>query len=313
MSTQLDLFSTEPEPLGFERERELARHLPSHVRFGTSSWTFPGWAGIVYPGQPDERALRERGLELYARHPLFDTVGIDSSYYRPLEEPALRRYAQQLPRGFRCVSKVWNELTSAVHPRTREANPRFLDAEYFERVVLEPLDRHFSEHIGPIVFELMPLSRAELPEPARFAERLAKFLDGLPAEFPYAVELRNRELLCEPYLQVLRERRVAHVLNYWERMPDVGTQLTIPGVLTTEHVVCRLLIPPGKRYEAEKRRFAPFDRIVEPRETMRDDVVELVRRCAELSKALFVIVNNKAEGSSPLTVLALAERLAGLG
>ena len=36
----------------------------------------------------------------------------------------------------------------------------------------------------------------------------------------------------------------------------------------------------------------------------------LSEACRELGKVLLVIVNNKAEGSSPLTVRALAERLA---
>jgi hypothetical protein len=43
---------------------------------------------------------------------------------------------------------------------------------------------------------------------------------------------------------------------------------------------------------------------------MRDDVARLVEETARLGKVLFVIVNNKAEGSSPLTVRALAERVA---
>jgi hypothetical protein len=42
---------------------------------------------------------------------------------------------------------------------------------------------------------------------------------------------------------------------------------------------------------------------------MRADVARLVGECEKLAKPVFVIANNKAEGSSPLTIAALAERL----
>ncbi len=80
-------------------------------------------------------------------------------------------------------------------------------------------------------------------------------------------------------------------------------------MLTAPFVVSRVLIPPGERYADRRRVLAPFDRMVDPRETMRADVVRLSQACELLGKVLFVIVNNKAEGSSPLTIAALAERL----
>jgi hypothetical protein len=124
------------------------------------------------------------------------------------------------------------------------------------------------------------------------------------------VELRNRELLTFEYLEVLARHGAAHVLNFWEAMPDIGVQLDLPGVLSAPFVVARLLIPPGRRYEARKLELAPFDRLVDPQERMRSGVVRLADECKALGKVLFVIANNKAEGSSPLTVAALAERLA---
>jgi uncharacterized protein YecE (DUF72 family) len=305
--SQLDLFA---RPLDFGEERALAAKLPAHVRLGTSSWTFPGWSGIVYPEGTGERELATRGLELYARHPLMTTVGIDRSYYAPLDAATLAGYARQLPPGFRCVMKVWNELTSAVHPSTRQMNPSFLDADLFQRDVLAPIPEAFAAHAGPLVFELMPLNRSELPQPGELAARLDAFFARLPRDFRYAVELRNRELLTADYLAVLARHGVAHVLNLWQRMPEIGEQLALPGVLPAPFVVVRLLIPPGCRYEERQRELAPFDRIVDPRPQLRDDVALLVEACEALGKELFVIVNNKAEGSSPLTVRAIAERIA---
>jgi uncharacterized protein YecE (DUF72 family) len=180
---QLDLFGSPPAPsLDFTNERALAGRLPPHVFFGTSSWTFPGWSGVVYPEGTTQQELLDRGLELYARHPLLRTVGIDSSYYRPLDEATLERYAAQLPEGFRCVIKVWNEITSAVVPRGADRNPKFLDPAVFDREVAAPLERAFSHHAGPLVLEFPPSTGLALSAP-RFTERLDGFLSKVPKGF----------------------------------------------------------------------------------------------------------------------------------
>ena len=74
--------------------------------------------------------------------------------------------------------------------------------------------------------------------------------------------------------------------------------------------VARLMLPPRTGYAKRKAQMQPFDRIVDAQPQMRADVLSLTQRCAELGHRLYVIVNNKAEGSAPLTLLALAEAMA---
>ncbi|MCC6213610.1 MAG: DUF72 domain-containing protein [Polyangiaceae bacterium] len=317
---QLELFAPAPrapDAPEWERARqrlgELARRVPGHVRLGTSSWTFPGWGGTVYPAGVSERELVREGLRHYVEHPLFRTVGVDRSYYRPLDRGTLAALGAQLPPRFPCVWKAWSEITAAVDARTRAPNPRFLDARLCREAVIEPMRAEVPSHVGAIVLELAPLRRRELPAPAAFAERLDSFLAEVAGELPLAVELRNRELLTPAYLEVLARHRVAHVVSSWERMPPLGEQLEVPGILTAPHVVARLLLPPGVRYAEQRERFAPFDRIVEPQPALRDAIVRLAAACARDRRTLFVLVNNKVDGSAPLTVLALAERLAEVG
>lgn len=298
-------------PPDLPADARLAARLPPWILPGPSTWTFPGWAGIVYPAGITKEELLEQGLSLAARHPLFRTVGIDRSYYAPLEEDELRRYAAELPPGYRCVMKVWSAITTLADPRTGTPNPRFLDLATLEQTVLLPVARAFHEHAGPLVFQLAPIPPQALPHPAAFAAALDRFLGSLPTAFEYAVEIRNRELLGPEYLEVLARHRVAHVVSLWERMPPVARQLEIPGVLSAPFVVCRLSIPPGQRYEERRAELAPFDRIAHPNEGMRADVTELARACAARGKKpLYITVNNKAEGCSPLTVRALVERMA---
>jgi uncharacterized protein YecE (DUF72 family) len=308
---QLGLFAGAALPLpDTTADARLMSRLPAWIRPGPSTWTFPGWAGIVYPEGVTREALLDQGLAWAARHPLFRTVGIDRSYYAPLDERELARYVKDLPDGYPCVMKAWSAITTLVDPRTGGDNPRFLDAAALEQAVLLPAARVFAGHMGPLVLQLAPVPPSSLPHPDAFADRLDAFLGALPAAFHYAVELRNSELFTPAYLAVLARHRVAHVISLWERMPGVGRQIAVPGVLGAPFVVCRLSIPPGRRYEERRDAFAPFDRLVAPDEVVRADVAALARLAlAQGKKPLYVLVNNKVEGSSPLTVRALAERM----
>src|SRR5947209_18815489 len=118
----------------------LGSRIPASIKFGTSTWTYGGWAGDVY-----HRAYRgaqpARRLEEYARYPLFRTVGIDSAYYDPPSEELLTAYARSLPPGFPCVSKVWDRITA--RRLDEKLNPDFLNADLFKEAVLEPFARAF--------------------------------------------------------------------------------------------------------------------------------------------------------------------------
>ena len=304
---QLGLFAE--KTLDFDDAKRLAERIPPHVRLGTSSWTFPGWAGLCYPPGTTERDLRERGLELYARYPLFGTVGIDRSHYRPLLEEELRRYATQLPPAFPTIMKAWSALTTEVDPRTGELLPTYLDPATYVREVYDPVSRAFSANVGSLVLEFPPRRGRAIPTAEAFADRLDRFFSSIPRGLPLAVELRNRELFAPPYRAVLAHHRVGHVFNWWEAMPELDEQARVRSPFPGDVVVARILLPPGTRYEQQRARMEPFDRIVEESPRMRADVVALARLTGAVGKTLFVIVNNKAEGSSPLTVKAIAEWL----
>ena len=91
----------------------IAARIPRHVRFGTSSWSFPGWEGLVFSRKASAASLARDGLSEYARHPLLTTVGIDRGFYAPIPREDLARYAQQLPPGFPCCAKAPESVTGA--------------------------------------------------------------------------------------------------------------------------------------------------------------------------------------------------------
>ncbi|MEP7227118.1 MAG: DUF72 domain-containing protein [Gemmatimonadales bacterium] len=300
---------------GFER---LASRIPPLVRFGTSTWNYPGWRGLVYHRDYGPKGAAARMLEEYAAFPLFRTVGIDSSYYGPPTEAVLRSYAGHSPPGFPFVSKVWSQLT--VHTFTKaqdpgragKVNPDFLNADLFMEEIYQPYQRHFADHTGPFIFEFQTLAKSSGIDAERFASRLDEFFSALPREGQFAVEIRNEEFLTPMYFAVLREHGVAHVFSSWTRMPPIGHQLDLPGSISGPFIVARALLRPGRTYNEAVDVFAPYDRIREPNPKLRRDLVRLVEAAVRTRIPAYLLVNNRAEGSAPLTIAAVAELLGGI-
>ncbi|WP_437786092.1 DUF72 domain-containing protein [Sorangium sp. So ce1097] len=321
----------EPDPMAavYEDAARVAARLPGGVLLGTSSWSFPGWQGLVYARRRSTEELARDGLAEYARHPLLTTVGIDRSFYAPVPDSDFRRYAAQLPAGFRCVSKALHAVVSQTlqhrgqaqaPPGEEEAqgtgrarvepNPDFLSVPLFLSRVAAPLLSAFRDHAGPVLLELPPVGAAHRLPPGAFFERLDAFLGALPRELTYAVEIRERAYLTGEYREILAARGVAHTYSYFRTMPTPGAQAGVVPVSNAPFALVRLLLKPGRRYETEQRRFHPFDRVVEPDPAMRAEVARIVCEAAALGMQSFVLVNNKAEGSAPLTVRAIAEEVA---
>jgi uncharacterized protein YecE (DUF72 family) len=311
--SQPDLFAAErPEPSA--ELSALAGRLPANIRFGTSTWTYDGWAGDVY-----HRAYRgpqpAKRLEEYGRYPLFRTVGIDSAFYQPPTEQALAAYARALPPGFPCVSKVWDRITARRFNQDRRwgnlaglRNPDFLDAQLFKDAVLLPYERAFRDHAGCFVFEFQAMRGKDLPDIGDWAEQLNGFLEQLPVSYRYAVELRNPELLHDLHGAVLRRHGVAHVFNSWTEMPSIGAQLDLPWTFPATFTIARALLKPGRKYEDAVRRFQPYDRVQEPVPDLRRDLLRLMAEAVRRRIEALIVVNNRAEGNAPGTIRALAER-----
>jgi uncharacterized protein YecE (DUF72 family) len=293
----------------------LGARIPPLVRFGTSTWNYPGWRGLVYHRDYGPKSTAASMLEEYAAFPLFATVGIDSSYYGPPTEAVLRSYADHLPSGFPCISKVWSQLTihtftkSQDRAKAAKVNPDFLNPDLFVEEIYQPYQRHLAENTGPFVFEFQTIAKSSGMGPESFASRLDEFFTALPRDAQYAVEVRNDDFLTPMYFAVLREHGVAHVFNSWTRMPPIGHQLDLPGSVSAPFILARALLRPGRTYNEAVDAFAPYDRIREPNPKLRRDLARLVEAAVRLRIPAYLLVNNRAEGSAPLTVAAVAEML----
>jgi uncharacterized protein YecE (DUF72 family) len=292
--------------------RGIAADLPDEVRFGTSSWSFPGWKGIVYSGKVTSASIARDGLRQYARHPLLRTVGIDRSYYAPVPIEDLRRYADQLPAGFLACAKAPASVTSTTigPPGSDAANPDFMSVPRLIEEQLLPFSIAFAAHTGPFILEFPPFGRRSTMHPGEFLARLDRFLEQLPKDFAYAVELRDQRLLTPEYFSMLKRHGIGHTYNYWSAMPGLLAQARVVVPEDVPLTVIRLLLKPGTWYEDQRERFQPFSALVAPDERMRQEVVDLSDRVLTSGRKVWVLVNNKAEGSSPLSIMELAKRVA---
>ena len=290
--------------------------LPAALHLGTSSWSFPGWQGLVYAGRhPPERLARD-GLAAYAAHPLHRAVGLDRGNYAPIPEPELAANAAAVPAGFRFLIKAPEALTTAVYPRhprygVRRGRPsdEFLDPAYARAVVVDPVLRGLGPAAGPILFQFAPQDVAALGGARHLAARLHRFLEALPRGPLYAVELRNPELLTPDYAAALRAAGACHCVNVYPGMPPPHLQRQRALTDLAPALVVRWMLHPRLSYEQARALFDPFDRLIEDDPKSRRAIADLCLD-AVAARPAFVIVNNKAEGSSPLTLQRLAAALA---
>jgi len=300
--------------------RALAQVLPASLRIGTSSWNFPGWAGLVWEGDYAEAQLSKQGLVAYAQHPLLRTVSLDRAFYRPLSSAQYASYAAQVPDDFRFVVKAPSLIADAMlrgeDGRSLQANPFFLDPERAVREFVQPALEGLGHKLGALVFQLSPLPSSMLRRMRELIAALDQLLAALPAladrapEGVIAVEVRNREWLTPDLVSVLKAHRATYCLGLHAKMPPIAEQLPILRALWPGPLVCRwnLNMKHGAfGYEDAKRSYAPFNEMLDPDPATRSALARVIAGTVAAGLIAYVTINNKAEGSAPLSAAALAE------
>ncbi len=292
----------------------LAAQLSPQLRLGTMSWSFAGWQGLVYGDKADPKLLAEAGLTAYCQHPLLRAVEIDRSYYDPLPQRYFEQVAAQVPEDFRFLVKAHEDCTLVRYPRHArygkkqgELNSRYLDPSYAATAVVAPSAAGLDAKLAAVLFQFAP---QDAGEPRAFAEKLHAFLGALPRGVPYAVELRNSELLTADYGHVLQDVGAVHAHNVWGAMPSVLLQARLLPPTTRRPLIVRWLMRNGDDYEGARSRFLPFSRLAEPDFSNREDIAHLIGKALAHDVPAFVLVNNKAEGCAPASITELARSIA---
>jgi uncharacterized protein YecE (DUF72 family) len=297
----------------------LAEQLPPKVHIGTSTWSFPGWRDIVYGDEYSSAKLSRDGLNALGAHPLLRCVSIDRSFYGPLSIADYARYASQVPAHFRFIIKAPASVTDATVRGDKGMpagdNPAFLDASIAISEFVEPCMAGLGDKAGALVFQISPLPDAMIVDPTTFLDRLSAFLQALPAlpgESCYAVELRDAIMLTPRFIRVLRDANVRYCVGIHARMPDPRRQAKALALLDEGGLgplIVRWSLHGGFKYEQAKAKYEPFDKLVDEDPDTHEALAELAVRYALAGQPVVIAVNNKAEGSAPLTCFKIARNL----
>lgn len=306
-----------------EAQRALAAALPREIHLGGSSWSYPGWAGLVWDKAYAESLLSRHGLSAYAQQPLHRGVSLDRGFYRPLSASQYERYAAQVPADFRFTVKAPSLVADAQvraegSGRGQQLNPVFLDPTLALQEFVQPALEGLGPKIGALVFQLSPLTPQMLARMPEQLERLRRLLRALPdlrsatPEGVIAVEVRDPEWLSPDFAAVLREAGATYCLGLHPKLPPLAQQLPLlralwPGPLVCRWNLNRLHGPYG--YEDAGRKYGDFDRMLDPDPDTREALARVIRGTAGAGHKAYISISNHAEGCAPLSVRALAEAL----
>jgi uncharacterized protein YecE (DUF72 family) len=162
----------------------------AQVRIGCSGWQYKHWKGDFYPVELPQ----SRWLAHYAR--TFDTVEINSTFYRLAEANTFAQWAEKTPPGFLYSVKASRFLT---HMKKLK-DPEGPVARFFDRA------GHLGCHLGPVLYQLPPAWPVNL-------ERLHHFLTTLPRTYSHAIEFRDPSWYDDAVFDLLREYNVALCLH----------------------------------------------------------------------------------------------------
>jgi uncharacterized protein YecE (DUF72 family) len=161
------------------------------TRIGCSGWNYDDWRGRLYPAGVPKR----RWLEVYAEH--FDTVEVNTTFYRLPRREAVAAWAEQTPADFAFAVKASRYLTHIKRLTDVGEGVR----RFYERI--EPLIE--TGKLGPVLWQL----------PANF-HRDDSRLDGLLTALPagrHTIEFRHPSWFVPDVMDALRAAGVALTLG----------------------------------------------------------------------------------------------------
>jgi uncharacterized protein YecE (DUF72 family) len=259
------------------------------ILLGTSSFTATGWEGSFYP-----KCMRSADyLAFYAEH--FQTVEIDSTFYGCPSVRTVSNWGARTPDDFIFAVKVPQVIT---HEKA------LVDcASEFEEFV-KTMDI-LGPKLGPMVFQFPVFDKWKFPKQDSFLTVLAPFLEKLPADHKFAIEIRNKTWLDAKFADLLREHNVALALTDTSFMPRPWEMKEKFELITADFTYVRWL---GDRKGIEKQT-TTWDKTVVDRTADLRNWVALLKQMVNTKKILkmFAYANNHYQGHGPATVKLFTE------
>jgi uncharacterized protein YecE (DUF72 family) len=156
------------------------------IYIGTSGFSYAPWRGSFYP----EKLPAAKMLAYYAER--LDAVEINNTFYRMPAPAQLEKWGAETPPTFRFVLKSPRQITHI---------KKLADvADSLTR--LREAAGALGERLGPVLFQLPPFMKKDVP-------RLQAFVAALPPDLRAAVEFRHESWFAPDVYEALRARDVA--------------------------------------------------------------------------------------------------------
>jgi uncharacterized protein YecE (DUF72 family) len=275
------------------------------TRFGTCSWKYDSWKGIIYSNEKDINYLQE-----YSRH--YSTVEIDQWFWSLFpqnkvllpDKNVVEEYNSSTPDDFLFTIKVPNSLTlTHFYNRNKKEplvpNPYFLSVELFNEFISSI--KSINKKTACLIFQFEYLNKQKMKSLDEFQTSFRQFhsqLNGL--EIPLAVEIRNPDYLNENYFSFINDLDMAHVFLEGYFMPPVAEIYNKYKKFIKDFTVLRLHGP--DRTGIEKISKENWDKIYIDRSGEILKLVKLIKEIQRMEVDIFAYVNNHFEGSAPLTI-----------
>jgi uncharacterized protein YecE (DUF72 family) len=186
----------------------------AHLYSGTSGFAYPSWKPDFYPQKIPQKDF----LKYYATR--LNAVEINYTFRRLVSASTLEKWVEATPQGFLFALKAHMRITHIQRLKESDFTGVFFNAIDALRV---------TKRLGPVLFQLPPNFKAEVPT-------LEAFLESLPKDIRCAFEFRNQTWLVDEVYRLLERHGVSLCLAESDK-------LEVPQVLTADFVYSRLRKP----------------------------------------------------------------------
>lgn len=236
----------------------------SSIHIGTSGWSYDHWQGVLYP---HHTPVHDR-LGYYIQH--FQTVELNSSFYRWPQISTFAGWRSRLPDGFKLTVKAPRGLTHAKKLYAPEA--------WIERI--KTCWHALREKRAILLVQLSPHLAYDY-------DRLAYFLEQVPDWLQITVEFRHHTWHNEETFALLERHQAAYCIMSGANLPCI-LRATAPFVYVRMHGPDTEHLYGGSYSDADLHWWA--DRI---------------REWTAMGKDVYVYFNNDGEGNAVRNALTL--------
>lgn len=216
----------------------------------------------------------------------FDTVEVDSTFYRTPSAATVNGWHQKTPEHFILAAKVPQVVT---HEKV------LVDCDADLKQFVETMDL-LGDKLGPMLLQFPYFNSSVFTSGAQFMARLKPFLRKLPPNHKFAIEIRNKYWLNASFANLLRDHGVALALQDQGWMPLPWTYKFDP--ITADWTYIRWL---GDRKEIEQVT-KTWDKTVVDRTAQLTSWVDFCYAIKKRGVTIFAYANNHYAGYAPATV-----------